>query len=132
MKLRTLAVIAIGLALIVGCGGGGSGTTYGLPGSWVFAKVDTTSPYTGTITLTSAMGIITGTITFNENGTFTASGNYNTDSGSINGTWSASGSTLTLTAEGDTQSVSYSISGSVLTMSASEEGVSYIAEFNRA
>ena len=131
MKLRTLAVIAIGLVLIVGSGGGGSGTTYGLPGSWVFAKVDMTSPYTGTITFTSAMGI-TGTITFNENGTFTASGNYYTDSGSINGTWSASGSTLTLTAEGDTQSVSYSISGSVLTMSASEEGVSYIAEFNRA
>jgi hypothetical protein len=128
-----LAVIVVGLALIVGCGGSdgdGSGTV-GLVGSWTFVKADINSPYVGTLTVTTAMGY-SGSITFNANGTFTASGNVLGDGGTFTGTWVAAGNSLTLTSEGDTQSATYSISGSTLSLSTSAEGSTVIAEFSRA
>ena len=60
-------------------------------------------------------------VTFRSNGTASTTYSIGGETDSSEGTWSADGGTLTVTADGETESAAYSISGSTLTI-ADEQG----------
>jgi heat shock protein HslJ len=102
-------LVAIGLAAS-GCGGSDDGGGDGLEGTWKATSlngVPIPAGYTATITLSG-----NGTYT----GTFLEEGLTVTEVG----TWSASGNTLTTTFEGETETVTYTLSGNTLILSSSD------------
>ncbi len=109
--IGVLAVLlAMGLATS-GCGGGDDGGG-GIEGTW---KADTFGgqPMPAGVSMT---------ITFSDNGTYAGTTTYNGVSAVETGTWSTSGNQLITVHEGETENVTYVLSGNTLTVS-DPEGV---------
>jgi len=131
-RSRSLIVILLGIALIslifAGCGkdegssSNGEGT-HELVGTW---KI------TGT-TVNGQNRPINGTsiMTFRSDNTLTATITVNGETDTGHGTWSTSGSSLTLIVEGETTTATYSVSGNICTITMTQDGVTAIVEYTK-
>lgn len=109
-RMQWLLVLALGAVLglgAAGCGddddGGGSSS---LTGTWE------ATAFNG-LPLPADIGM---TITLRENGTATGSSNIQGATETYDGTWSATGGTLTITGADGTESMGYTVEGNTLTV----------------
>lgn len=114
MKKRALTLL-LALAMIVSlaaCGGGGSGS--GPAGSYKMTKMNAAGVEMNIDELASMAGVdMTVTLELKDDGNFSLDMSA-LGTGSLSGTWTSSGSTVTLTADG--QDMSCTLNGSTLVM----------------
>jgi len=130
-KSRSFIVILLSTALMAliftSCGkddgSSSNGGTHELVGSWNLTSASVNGQNQ------SING--SSTITFGSDNTFTGTSTEDgvTDTG--HGTWSTSGSSLTIIVEGVTTTVSYSVSGNKCTLTMTEDGVTSIMEYTK-
>jgi len=104
-------IVAMGLS-VSGCGGGDSGGGGGIEGSWKATS------FNG-LPLPSGVAL---SLTLSDNGTYSATTTYEGVTATEVGTWSTSGNQLITVHEGETESVTYTLSGNTMVLS-DPEGV---------
>lgn len=88
-----------------------------LVGTWTLATMTIPNPEGGDpITVPAAFAGISMVVTINANGTYSATVNFGDGEDTENGTWSATATTLTLTAAGEEIDLPYTLSGNTLTL----------------
>ena len=123
------AVLTLTLATsLLGCNGSDDGedAPVSLVGTWDANSATVSSPELpgGPVTVSSALGMLSGTITFNADGTFATDIDITIigESYSFAGTWSASSSELKMTSEGERGEASYVISGRSIIVTYERDG----------
>jgi len=130
-KSRSLIVIllsAVLMALIfTSCGkddsSSSNGGTHELVGAWNLTSYTVNGQnmaFTGSSTMT-----------FRSDNTFTGTATEDSVTETSHGTWSTSGSSLTIIVEGVTTTISYSVSGNKCTLTMTEDGVTAIMEYTK-
>lgn len=127
-RFLTAALTLIIAVSLLGCNGDDDGDDgpVTLLGTWDADTATVTSPQLpgGPVTVSSSLGMLTGVVTFNADGTFTADINISMigESYSFSGTWSASDSELKITSAGESGEGSYALSGSTLVVTYERDG----------
>lgn len=126
MKKRVLlAISAIALVFALGaCAALGLGADTFI-GTWNFASESAMN-----VTITAAQAGMSQQIVANSDNTFTMTTTSNGTTSSVSGTWSKSGSTYTLTAQGSP--VSGTVSGNTFTIIEIQSGVSVSLIYTKA
>ncbi len=109
-RMQGFLVLALGVVLglgATGCGGDDdNGGSHSLTGTWE------ATAFNG-VPLPADIGM---TITLRDNGTATGSSNIQGATETYDGTWSATGGTLTITGADGTESMGYTVEGNTLTV----------------
>ena len=124
--ILSVAIAVVFAVSFVGCGGddGGADEPVSLVGIWDAVSAVLTSPElpNGSIAISSALGLLSGSITFDDDGTFSMNVTIPGESYAFSGTWSASGAELKITSAGEQGEASYVLTGSTLTVTYARDG----------
>ena len=130
MRAVLIFVVAVSIALVVpglvGCDGGSSSSddsSSGIVAAWTLVSwraVGNDVPG-GDITLTPPSGMVSANIEFKSDNTAAGRLTFQGEVTPVDGTWSVSGNTLTLSDSEGSMALTFSVSGSTLTLSFAEE-----------
>lgn len=112
--LVSTAVLTLGL---IGCGGDDDSATNSLVGNWALISVSD-----GTMTLTVDTAMVSGSLNLKSDGTAIGAFTILGETTQVTGTWTASGTQLTVTEGGESEVIGYTLSGDTLTLSVAEAG----------
>ena len=133
MRKLIVPIFAVLLGIFLSCEDKKAEEEDPLVGIWEMTKV--TFTIEGTTVTIEADDQNNETYIFNENGTYSYSGEMDGEPDSGSGTWTATGNKLTLIEDGETIIIDYSISGKTLTMSYSDTDdgvtVSFTIEYEK-
>jgi hypothetical protein len=128
-------VMVVSALLVVPCMTGceGDDGVHELVGNWLITSVTVTGSDVpgGTMTLTSASGLVSGNLDVRNDGTVSGTFTFVGESDPISGTWSAADGLLTVTDSEGTSVMPYTLSGDTLTFTATEEGMQMTMELRR-
>lgn len=137
-KERAVLTVLLAVALVAsvsGCGGDDEDAPVSLIGTWDADSVTVTDPElpNGSVTISSAFGMVSGTMVFNANGTFACNLNVPMigETYAFSGTWSASSDELKMTTAGQGGAGTYTLSGSTLIVTYVQAPTSILIESSK-